>query len=230
MAPGTPGPSVPTRSTRRLTWHLLAFGVVLILGAGLVAGILLAVGNSEPNSFTGPTSTGARSGTASSGFPTLPKYGGSGGGSISNNTISVTPPGGWKLESKTNVSMDFLSPRSYGDFFLQSGTFHGSQSQFMQSRINDIVKGTTKPHFCGKDVPLYVFNGPKGEMLPICFTIIPQNGQAYEVVVFETVSVTGGVAYEEQPATVASQSQVSKFLSQVNTFGRTIHWKLYRGR
>ncbi len=185
----------------RLHWRVLGLTLAIALGLAALVGLLLAVGNSKPPP---PTLTSAtRNGLlmrAQSGPPLLGgALGGGGstasGSSVSTGTVGLNPPSGWAVEQRGPTFITLADPRKLGLLVVLSGTVNGSPSQvqFVQSLVNSTIQGTTNAKICGKIAAGRVPNGPEGLVVPLCYTLVPQNGRALDLYTIIIAALSGKV-------------------------------------
>ena len=231
-------------SVHRLHGRVLALALGFALGIAALIGILLAIGNSNPQppSLAGGTQKGvlARAVTpppllngnplGGGGGRTGGGGGGGGGpaGSLTNGTISLSPPHGWTVTQENNISFTLEDPGRNGLLGLLSGTLQGSPTavQFAQSLVNSIFQGTTNASICGKVTTGPVPNGPQGIVVPLCYTIVPQNGQALQLYTILVVAVSARLGMVVKFVTPAQTSILRAFLSETNAVLPTVRWRL----
>ena len=237
-------------SVHRLRGPVLALAIGFGLVIAAVIGILLAVGNSNPQppSIAGSSQKGVLERAASpppllGGNPLGGGGGGAGGGtggggggtggggatgSLTVGTISLSPPRGWTLTQRNNISVTLEDPGRNGLLGLLSGTLQGSPTtvQFAQSLVNSIFQGTTNASVCGKVTNGPVPNGPQGIVVPLCYTIVPQNGQALQLYTILVVAVSGRLGMVVKFITPAQTAVLNAFLSESNAVLPTIKWRL----
>jgi hypothetical protein len=149
-------------------------------------------------------------------------------GSVTVATISVSPPSGWTVLQKNHVSLTFRDPAKHGLVGLLSGTLSGSPTatQFGQSLVNATVKGTTNAKICGKVAKGPVPNGPQGLIIPLCYTIVPQNGQALQVYEILVAAVSGDLGMSVKFITPAQNSILKALLTESNALLPSVKWRL----
>jgi hypothetical protein len=235
-------------NVHRLNGRALALAIGFGLVIAALIGILLAIGNSKPQppSLAGGTQKGvlARAATPPPLLGGNPLGGGGGGaggggggggtggggatGSLTIGTISLSPPRGWTLTQKNNISLTLEDPGKNGLLGLLSGTLQGTPTtvQFAQSLVNSIFQGTTNASICGKVTNGPVPNGPQGIVVPLCYTIVPQNGQALQLYTILVVAVSARLGMVVKFVTPAQTSILNAFLSESNAVLPTIKWRL----
>jgi|SRR5581483_8803698 len=218
-----PGATAP----HRLNPYLLPLGIFLLLGCAALVGILLAVGNSKPKPPAVPTS--AQLQTHSGGLPTVPGGSSSGGSAgVSNQTVAVSPGAGWKVAAKDSFHIVLLDPRKIGILEFESGPLSKPNLvQYAQGLVNGTLNKTTGGKICGKIVAVKVPNGPKGIGIPLCYNIVPQNGQAIPVVTVLLVGLSGrvGVAIHY----TSTPNAFKTFAAEAGSVVSTVRWKLLAG-
>jgi hypothetical protein len=238
-------------SVHRLHGRVLALAIALGLAVAALIGIVLAIGNSKPQppSLTGHTENGVMS-RAATAPPLLggnPLGGGGGGatggggggggggtggsgasGSLTVDTISLSPPKGWTVSQKNNTSVTLEDPDKQGLLGLLSGTLTGAPTavQFAQSIVNATLQGTTDASVCGKVTKGPVPNGPSGYVVPLCYTIVPQNGQALQLYTIVIVAVSKNIGMVVKFITPANSTILNSFLSESNSVLPTVKWRL----
>jgi hypothetical protein len=233
-------------NVHRLPGRVLALAIGFGLLIAALVGILLAVGNSKPQppSLTGSIQNGvlARAASAPPLLGSNPLGGGGGGangggggtgggggatGSLSVATISLSPPRGWTVTQKNNISLTLEDPAKSGVLGLLSGTLKGqTTSSFAQSLVESIFQGTTNPDICGTITNGAVPNGPQGVVVPLCYTVVPQNGQAVQLYTLLVVAVSGNLGMVVKFVTPAQSSVLKAFINESSPLLSTIRWRL----
>jgi hypothetical protein len=232
-------------NAHRLHGRVLALAIALGLAVAALIGIVLAIGNSKPQppSLTGHTKNGVMSRAATAppllgGNPLGGGGGGTGGGgtgggggatgTLTINTISLSPPTGWTVSQKNNISVTLEDPDKQGLLGLLSGTLTGAPTavQFAQTIVNATLQGTTNASVCGKVTKGPVPNGPSGYVVPLCYTIVPQNGQALQLYTIVVVAVSKNVGMVVKFITPANSTILNSFLSESNSLLPTVKWRL----
>jgi hypothetical protein len=216
----------------RLHWRVLGAAIGLALVVVGVIGVLLAIGNSKPK--PPPTSglgTNAAQSAKGSGLGHLPGFGGGGGGtdgSVQTKTLSLTPAQGWAVVHKDNFSVFLSDPAKKGLLGLESGTLGGSPTtvSYAQSLANAIAKGSTNAKICGKVQAAQIPNGPRGLLVPICYTLVPQNGRAIQLYQIILAAVAGKVGVAVRLITPANGATLKAFVGESGPVVTTVHWKL----
>ena len=79
---------------------------------------------------------------------------------------------------------------------------------------------------CGKVVQGRVPNGPPGLIVPLCFTIVPQQGKAVQLFAIVAAGVSGRVGVDIRYTTLANTQVANFFLKEASAVTRTVSWKL----
>jgi len=95
--------------------------------------------------------------------------------------------------------------------------------------LTETVQGGQNPSICGKASAVTLPNGPKGVFVPVCYTIVPTNGQAFQAYAGVLVGLSGSVGMAIRWVTPASASVYNAFLKETGAFLGSVHWKLLKG-
>ncbi len=218
----------------RLDWRVAGLAIGILLAVAGVIGILLAIGNSAPKppSTSGIAPVSAHAATGGPGLGHLPGFGSTGGGgasgTVQTKTLAVTPTRGWGVVHKDTFSVFLSDPARKGLLGLESGSFTRPPSTiaYAQSLANAIVKGSTNAKICGKVSAAQVPNGPRGVIVPLCYTIVPQNGRAVQLYTILIAGVAGNVGTAIRLITVADGATLKAFVGEAAPVVSTVHWKL----
>jgi len=227
----------------RLHGRTLALAIGLALALAAIVGIVLAIGNAPPRPPELPGATrqngplalaaaappllagalGGRAGAAGG-----PAGGPGGAGSVTTGTIALSPPGGWVVLQTTRMSVALEDPRRLGLLVLLSGALSGSPSEdrFAQSLVNSTTQGTTDARICGTITTTTVPNGPEGLLVPLCYTLVPQNGKALQLYAIIFAGVSGKVGTVVRLVTPARPSTLEAFAEESAPLLSTVQWRL----
>ena len=241
---------------QRLHWRTVAAVSAVLLAIAALIVILIDNGNHKPAPPATPVQQPASARQTASatiaegGFPTVKGGGGGGttggggtggggggtggggaGGSVQNTTIAISPSAGWKVVGKDDFHLYLTDPGEHGLLGLESGGLKGSVSltQYVQAVLTETVKGGQNPSICGKAQAVTLPNGPKGVYVPVCYTIVPTNGQAFQAYAGVLVGLSGHVGMAIKWITPASASIFNAFLKETGQFLGSLHWKLLQG-
>jgi hypothetical protein len=199
--------------------RLIGFGIALILVAAAVVGILLGIGNSEPQPslLTGTAAGKARTTAAAAA-----------GGRVENRSIAINLTSGWSGK-KTNYSLDLLSPSHAGELVLTSaGGYNGSDIELLQALLNKVAKAAAAYKLCFKPAAARLPNGPPGHRIGICYKLVPQAGAAGVFLELDYAAAAGGVGFVMQAITSATNGPQQKaFAGELHPVVPTIRWKLF---
>jgi hypothetical protein len=217
-------PTTPTTATaghpaaREITAVMVATGFPKLGGGG-------GGGTSGGGSGGGGTvTTGGGGGGGTGGGGT----GGGGTGSVQNTTVAVSPPPGWTVVNKDSFHLVLEDPGKNGLLGLESGGFKSqiTLTAYAQSLVNGILQGTTGAKICGKTGNIQLPNGPKGLFIPLCYTLVPTNGQAVQLYTGLLVGLSGNIGMAVKWITPANDTIFQKFVSESGNVLNTVHWKL----
>jgi hypothetical protein len=217
-------------SHHRLHWRVLGAAIGLGLAVGGVIGVLLAIGNSKPKPpDTSGVGTNAATSVKGSGLGHLPGFAGGGSdGSVQTRTLSLTPAQGWAVAHEDSVSVFLSDPAKKGLLGLESSTLNGSPTtvSYAQSLASVVAKGSTNAKICGKVQAAQIPNGPRGVLVPICYTIVPQNGRAIQLYQLLLAAVSGQVGVAVRLITPADAATLKMFVGEAGPVVATVQWKL----
>jgi hypothetical protein len=211
--------------SHRMNYLYMNLAIVLILGLAALIGILIGIGNSEhhPNPVIATKSVGEAS-VRAGGLPSAP-IGGS-GGAINLKTLSISPGAGWKVLGKSCCEVLLGDPRKIGILGALSVPGVKSPQNFVQALVNRIAKRATNAKICGKIGNVTIPNGPRGIAVPICYTIVPQNGQSLPVFTLLLIGGVGQVGVELEVTTPDSENAFKVFVGEAKPVISTVRWKL----
>jgi hypothetical protein len=195
-----------------------ALTAVLLAGA-LVAGVLLAIGNS------------GRVSTASVSLRAAPSGAGASSGSVSTSTFSVTPPGGWDIVHRSTIGLD-IAPRSEDALLhFESSRLKNplTSTQLLEAVTSEILQKNPDTKVCSEPATGRVPNGPPGVGVGLCFTVVPQQGMAVRVVQVIVLGTTArpSAAYDIELVERNDKKSINRFNKVAVPVIRTVHWKLF---
>jgi uncharacterized membrane protein len=196
-------------------WYLnLAIG--LLLGLAALIGILLGIGNSNSHpTFKSSAPANVRTLTSVQSAQAL----------IRNATVAVSPGAGWKLIRKTNIEINLGWGAGPGILGFLSGN-HTNPQQFIQLLLQRIAKSSPDAKVCGKPQNANVPHAGRGVAIPVCYTIVPQNGQAIRVFTILLVSGRADVGVQIELTSVDNQNVWNAFARAATPVMNTVQWLL----
>jgi hypothetical protein len=235
----------------RLHWRVITALAVAPLAAVVVIALMLSLGNGEsspgsPNLTTARRAqTGTGAATSAGGFA-AGRQGAVKGtasasgalnagahepvGSVSNDALSVSPPGGWTIVDRTPQSVEVSPPDQlailgFRSFLLKSRL---DSSDYERALLGSVAQDSPDARLCVRPRTTTVPNGPAGILFGVCYVYVPQQGSAVRLFhVFQVATTPRPAAFAVEYLMRDSKAEEKRFLAGAASVAATVDWKLF---